>query len=62
MDNSSKNLPNRNVRVHSSGGVVYRHNRDSIDIVGCVRYHPHVCVLPKGPPHKTENSEKIQNE
>ncbi|MBM25665.1 MAG: hypothetical protein CL760_08290 [Chloroflexi bacterium] len=58
LDNSSKNLPNRNVRVHSSGGVVYRRNHDSIDIVGCVRHHPHVCALPKGTPYKTENIEQ----
>ena len=58
MDNSSKNLPNSNVRGQSSGGVVYRRNHDSIDIVGCVRHHPHVCALPKGTPYKTENIEQ----
>ena len=57
MDNSSENLF-RNLQVHSSGGVVYRRNRDNIDIVGCVRHDPSVCVLPKGNPYRKENIEQ----
>jgi len=55
LDNSSKNLVSRKIRIHSSGGVVYRRNLDNIDIVGCVRKDPYLCVLPKGTPHKKEN-------
>ena len=54
MNNNSKELRSRKIRVQSSGGVVYRRNLDSIDIVGCVRNDPYVCVLPKGTPQKKE--------
>ena len=55
MENSSKNLIIRTIRIQSSGGVVYRRNLDNIDIVGCIRQAPYLCVLPKGTPHKKEN-------
>lgn len=54
MNNSSKKLRSRKIRVQSSGGVVFRRNLDSIDIVGCVRNDPYICVLPKGTPQKKE--------